>query len=96
MDASTLRAKYGEPLPQESFKVRSNIVALVKYGPSGQACRIELPAGSYVHMDSEIPTEYFSKQQVDEVIDELVPPSERGKEIMKGVMGAGEILVSLR
>ncbi len=89
MDTSTLRAKYGEPLPQESFQVRPNIVALVKYGPSRQACRIELPPGSYVHLDGEVPPEYISKQQVDEVIDELVPPSERGKEIMKGVMGAG-------
>ncbi len=65
-DASTLRVKYGEPLARETFQVRPNLEIVVNYGPGRQVCRIELP---------DTP-----KQQLDEVIVELVPPSVRGKE----------------
>jgi len=88
-DASALRAKYGEPLARETFKVRPNIEAVVNYGTGRQVCKIGLPPGSYV-----TPPHGASKQQVDEVIDELVPPSVRGKEINKGIASAGRISLS--
>ena len=71
-DASTLREKYGEPLARETYQVRPNLEMVVRYGPARQVCRIELPHTA-------------SKQEVDEVIEELVPPSIRGKEIGKGL-----------
>jgi hypothetical protein len=89
MDTSTLRAKYGEPLARETFQVRPNIEAVVNYGTGHQVCKIDLPAGSYVKFPG-----FASAQDVDQVIDELVPPSVRGKEINKGVMSAGRIAVS--
>ena len=42
MDTSTLRAKYGEPLARETFKVRPNIEAVVNYGTGHQVCKIEM------------------------------------------------------
>ncbi len=66
-DASTLREKYGEPLVRETFQVRPNLEMVVNYGPGRRVCRIELPHTT-------------TKQQLDEVIDELVPPSVRGEE----------------
>lgn len=66
-NASTLREKYGEPLARETFQVRPSIEMLVNYGPSCQVCSIELPQSA-------------AKRQLEEVIDELVPPSVRGKE----------------
>jgi hypothetical protein len=89
MDTSMLRAKYGEPLPRETFQVRPNIEAVVNYGTGHQVCKIDLPPGSYVN-----PPHGASNHDVDQVIDELVPPSLRGKEINQGVMAAGRIAVS--
>ena len=66
-DASTLREKYGEPLARETFQVRPNLQIVVNYGPSRRVCRIELPQTA-------------SKPELDEVIEELVPPSVRGNE----------------
>jgi len=45
---------------------------VVRYGSARHVCSIELPHTT-------------GKQEVDEVIDELVPPSIRGKEIGKGL-----------
>jgi hypothetical protein len=90
MDTSTLRAKYGEPLARETFQVRPNIEAVVNYGTGHQVCKIDLPPGSYVKLPG-----FASAQDVDQVIDELIPPSMRGKEINKGVLSAARIAVSL-
>jgi hypothetical protein len=68
LDATALRKKYGEPLARETFQVRPNIQIVVSYGRSNQVCRIEFPI-------------FFTRQELEEVIDELVSPSERGKEI---------------
>jgi hypothetical protein len=94
MDTSTLRAKYGEPIARETFQVRPNIEAVVNYGTGHQVCKIDLPPGSYMNIVGEMPPHFATKKQVDEVIDELVPPSARGKEINKGVASAGRISVS--
>lgn len=90
MDTTTLRAKYGEPIPRETFQVRPNIEAVVNYGTGHQICKIELPPGSYVN-----PPHGASKQQVDEVIDELVPPSVRGKENGTGALSLSRASVRL-
>ena len=95
IDATTLRAKYGDPINygkrvnSETFKVRNNITMVVNYGPSGQACRIEVhPAGQPTVRQA--PPDIGTKQQLDEVLQEIVPLSMRGKEIRSYVtyMGA--------
>jgi hypothetical protein len=68
LDATALRARYGEPIVKEAFKVRPNLEIMVSYGSSSQVCRIEFPIS-------------LTRQELEEVIDELVPPGERGKEI---------------
>ena len=82
IDATTLRAKYGDPIiygkrvNSETFKVRNNITMMVNYGPSGQACRIEVhPAGQSTVRQA--PPDIVTKQQVDEVLQEVVPPYRR-------------------
>jgi hypothetical protein len=96
IDATTLRAKYGEPIKYgapvngEAFKVRNNITMVVNYGPSGQACRIEVhPAGQPTVRQA--PPDGATKQQVDEVLQEVVPPPMRGKEIRSGVIEMGAL-----
>ncbi|HSR06758.1 MAG TPA: hypothetical protein VLM42_06380 [Bryobacteraceae bacterium] len=66
-DASALRERYGEPVARETFQVRPDLEMVVSYGPARQVCRIELPHTA-------------ARKQLDEVIDELVPPSVRDKE----------------
>ena len=96
IDATTLRAKYGDPINygkrvnSETFKVRNNITMVVNYGPSGQACRIEVhPAGQPTVRQA--PPNIGTKQQLDEVLQEVVPPSMRGKEIRSGVIQMGAV-----
>ena len=93
VDATTLRAKYGDPINygkrvnSETFKVRDNIEMVVSYGPSEQVCRIELHPGQSTV--GKAPPDGATKQQVDEDLQEVVPPSMRGKEIRSGVIAVG-------
>jgi hypothetical protein len=68
LDTIALRKKYGEPVARETFQVRPNIQIVVSYGRSNQVCRIEFPIS-------------LTRQDLEDVIDELLSPSERGKEI---------------
>ena len=95
IDATTLRAKYGDPIKygapvnSEAFKARNNMTIVVNYGPRGQVCRIEVqPWQSTVR---QAPPDFAMKQQVDEVLQEVVPASMRGKEISSGVIEAGAL-----
>ena len=90
MDTSTLRAKYGEPIARETFQVRPNIEAVVNYGSGHQVCKIDLPPGSYVN-----PPHGASNHDVDQVIDEMVPLSARGKDIGGGVLSLSRASVRL-
>src|SRR3954463_2448415 len=88
MDTSTLRAKYGAPLARETFQVRPNIEAVVNYGTGHQVCKIDLPPGSYVNLPG-----FASAQDVDLVIEELIPTTARGKEVGAGVLHASRASV---
>jgi hypothetical protein len=90
MDTTTLRAKYGEPIARETFQVRPYIEAVVNYGTGHQVCKIDLPPGSYVN-----PPHGASNHDVDEVIDEMVPPSMRGKGGSHMIAASGRISMSI-
>jgi hypothetical protein len=60
---------------------------VVDYGPSKQACRIQLPSG--MQIVGTVPPGALTKQQVDEVLAEVVPPSIRGKEVNRMSMATG-------
>ena len=87
IDAFSLQAKYGVPLDRETFTVRPGIEMVVDYGPNKQACRIHLPSGRQI-VGTVSPGE-ITKQQIDEVLNEVVPPSIRGKETNQGVEAFG-------
>jgi hypothetical protein len=96
LDATTLRAKYGEPIKygapvnSEAFKARNNLKMVVNYGARGQVCRIEAhPTGQSTVRQA--PPDGGTKQQVDEALQEVVPPSMRGKEIRSGVIQMGAV-----
>jgi|SRR5665213_1669882 len=87
IDTFNLRSKYGAPLDRETFTVRPGIEMVVDYGPSKQVCRIQLPSG--VQIVGEVPPSVITKQQIDEVLNEVVPPSLRGKELNGMAMASG-------
>jgi hypothetical protein len=70
LDSGALRAKFGEPLNRETFRVRTGLDMAVDYGASGQVCAIEIPV---------LPTQ----KDTDEFLAELVPDSMRGKELSR-------------
>jgi len=90
IDTFTLRSKYGVPVDRETFTVRPGIEMVVDYGPSKQVCRIQLPSG--IQIVGEVPPGAITKQQIDEVLNEVVPSSIRGKEINRMVAATGTIM----
>jgi hypothetical protein len=87
VDAFTLHSKYGTPLDRETFTVRPGVEMVVDYGPSKQVCRIQLPSG--IQYGGNIPADAVTKEKIDAVLNEVVPPSIRGKELNRVVMTAG-------
>jgi hypothetical protein len=90
IDAFSLRSKYGLPLDRETFTVRPGINIRVDYGPAKQACTIVLPSGMTVREPSP---DIITREQMKDVLDEVVPNSVRGKEIKRGVIGSGILKV---
>ncbi len=91
IDTFHLRSKYGAPLDRETFTVRPGIEMVVDYGPAKQVCRIQLPSGMQIAGD--VPPGAITKQQIDDVLNEVVPPSLRGKELGRMVTAAGAIMM---
>ena len=91
IDTFHLRSKYGAPLDRETFTVRPGIEMVVDYGPAKQVCRIQLPSGKQIVGD--VPPGAITKQQIDEVLNEVVPPSLRGKELGGMATSAGAIMM---
>ena len=91
IDTFHLRSKYGAPLDRETFTVRPGIEMVVDYGPAKQVCRIQLPSGAKIVGD--VPPGAITKHQIDEVVNEVVPPSLRGKELGGMATATGAIMM---
>ena len=63
--ANGLRAKYGPPLPRETFVVRPDFEMVVDYAANGHVCRIQVPPAP----------------GAKDFLLELVPLTMRGKEL---------------
>ena len=78
----TLRKQYGKPI-SETFTVRPGIQVSASYGESGDACELLVSpqkARSLIKSAND-PSSTIGFNQMTEIIDELVPVSERGKAI---------------
>ncbi len=81
LDSSTLRAKFGEPLNRETFRVRAGLDIAVDYGANQQVCAVEIPVLQTI-------------KDTDEFLAELVPDSMRGKELSRMMENFGLAWVS--
>jgi hypothetical protein len=70
LDSAALRAKFGQPLNRETFRVRAGLDIVVDYGANQQVCAIEILA---------LP----AQNDTNEFLAELVPDSMRGKELQR-------------
>ena len=68
LDSATLRAKFGQPLNRETFRVQAGLDIAVDYGANQQVCAIEI-----LVLQTQTDTDAF--------LAELVPDSMRGKEL---------------
>ena len=69
--AQSLRQRYGPPI-SENFLARPEVVATASYGASGHVCEI-------VVRPERLWNSTLGSVNVRDIIDELVPPRERGK-----------------
>ena len=79
-DSSALRAKFGQPLNRETFRMPAGFDLIVDYGPIGQACTLEVPAMMPRDPAAKISNSSELKQRMYDFLADLVPASERGKE----------------
>ena len=61
----------------EAYEIRPGILMMPKYAADGQVCEIGLERRRYspesISLDGDIPD-----KDLDEIVDEIVPPAERG------------------
>jgi hypothetical protein len=93
LDAYKMQGKYGPPIERETFTVQPGIEMVVDYGLSKQVCRIQLPSGT--QYDGTVPDGAVTKKRIEEVLEEVVTASMRGKEISKGTFMSGLLSVSM-
>jgi len=75
--ARTLRERYGQPI-FETYLVRPDVIAEVRYGSSGHVCEVVLSPRKPSSLIKSGKTTVDSKE-LTEVLDEIVPMSKRGK-----------------
>ena len=77
-------ARYGKP-DAERFIVRPNLALSVEYGLDGAACKMRIePRQSLMYSMAVWTNPTAPVDEVTEVLDEVVPPETRGKELGPG------------
>jgi hypothetical protein len=61
------------------FEIRPGIVALPTFAADGRVCRLEIKRVQQLESESTAPDHVIPSNLVDKVVDQVVPPSERGK-----------------
>jgi hypothetical protein len=80
LDSSTLRAKLGQPLHQETFRMPAGFDVVVDYGISTQVCKLEVPAMMPSDPAAKISSGTELRQRMHDFLGDLVPASVRGKD----------------
>jgi len=87
LDSNALRARYGEPLDRETFRLPAGFDLMVDYGVNKQVCRLEVPA--YMPTKENPSNSDVMRQRMYDFLADLVPMSMRGKELGRGTMAMG-------
>jgi hypothetical protein len=81
-----LRKRYGAPVSQ-TYLVRPGVTATVSFAKNGEVCKILVEPERRLVMRSSTPR--ITSEQINEIIDEIVPPGERGEQRTAGFVNAG-------
>ena len=65
----------------ESYEIRPGVLAIPKYAENGEVCQVSIEKLHIQRDGVELGASTMSRELVLEMIDELAPPSERGKAI---------------
>jgi|SRR5882762_7218063 len=86
-----LRVRYGEP-DIERFTVSGDIGLTVEYGSDDLACQMVIERKRPL-LHSEQTLTYMSPEAVGDLVDEIVPPTSRGREVntLLESMGCAEV-----
>lgn len=63
----------------ESYEIRPGVLAIPKYAENGEVCQVSIEKLHIQQDGVELGASTMSRELVLEMIDELAPPSERGK-----------------
>jgi len=86
-----LRVRYGEP-DIERFTVSGDVGLTVEYGSDDLACQMVIERKRPL-LHSEQTLAYMSPEAVGDLVDEIVPPTSRGREVntLLESMGCAEV-----
>jgi len=86
-----LRVRYGEP-DIERFTVSGDVGLTVEYGSDDLACQMVIETKRPL-LHSEQTLAYMSPEAVGDLVDEIVPPTSRGREVntILESMGCAEV-----
>jgi hypothetical protein len=65
----------------ESYEIRPGVLAMPKYADDGELCQVSIEKLHIQQSGVELGVPTMSRETVLKIIDELAPPSERGKAI---------------
>jgi hypothetical protein len=74
----------------EAYEIRSGVLAMPRYAEDGQICEIGVERRAYSPGMIRI-NQSFSQKEIDQIVDELAPPDQRGREY-KGILGDGGLM----
>jgi len=81
LDSSALHAKFGQPLNREIYHMQGGFDLIVDYGISTRVCKLEVPALMPRDPAAKVSNTTELKQRMYDFLADLVPASERGKEV---------------
>ena len=87
LKALDLQMRYGDPEVQR-FAVRPAVSLMAEYGPERTVCRMLLEPQVSILRKNE-PAKYLRPELVTEILDEVIPESDRGAETSHSVTKSG-------
>ena len=91
MTSDSLRGKYGAPLDRETFTVGPGLEMVVDYAISGHLCPLKFPSSHNIIGDAG--PGIVTTKMVNEALDEVLPPGQRGKELGRRIISSGALSV---
>jgi hypothetical protein len=94
LDSFAVRAKLGVPLNRETFHLPQGFTLIADYGSASQLCRVEVPALMPAKATAVSNTDDMNRKMHEFLLD-LIPLSQRGKELRRSAMISGIVSVTV-